>query len=131
MTTPPAAGARLTVRVDTALSDDLQTLMGPDTTASDAVRHAVKLAADTHRYQLLALDIRDDDELAADLTILKSTGQPVSDTVRHAIRLLADAYRCAWDHQDYPDGTAPTILSVRYARGHSVGHPGTSPSDTF
>ncbi|MFD8156601.1 hypothetical protein [Streptomyces malaysiensis] len=45
----PTEGARLTVRVDAILSDDLEAMMRTGMTASDAVRTAVSIVAGTYR----------------------------------------------------------------------------------
>ncbi|WP_455361985.1 hypothetical protein [Streptomyces sp. SYSU K21746] len=49
MSTPPAAGARTSVRVDQELSDDLAVMMRTGMTASDALRHAVSIVAGAYR----------------------------------------------------------------------------------
>ncbi|MFI8510476.1 hypothetical protein ACIGHB_05015 [Streptomyces sp. NPDC085460] len=49
MSTPPKPGKRMSVRVDTALSDDLAALMRTGMTASDAVRLAVGFLAHGYR----------------------------------------------------------------------------------
>ncbi|MBT2400771.1 hypothetical protein [Streptomyces sp. ISL-100] len=46
----PAAGARLTVRVDADLSDDLAVLLRTGCTTSDAVRLAVAFLAHGYRW---------------------------------------------------------------------------------
>ncbi|MYX36742.1 MULTISPECIES: hypothetical protein [unclassified Streptomyces] len=57
-----------------------------------------------------------DEDTRDDLAILMRPGGTASDAIRAAIRHMADAYRAAWDYGDVPDGTAPCIISVRYAR---------------
>ncbi|MFZ3569265.1 hypothetical protein ACNYS0_20145 [Streptomyces sp. BH034] len=55
------------------------------------------------------------DDMRDDLAVVMRAHGEAADPVRRAVRLLADAYRRAWDYGDVPDGTAPRILSVRYA----------------
>lgn len=47
--TPPPVGARLSVRVDQALSDDLAVLLQTGCSVSDAIRVAVGHLADQHQ----------------------------------------------------------------------------------
>ncbi|WP_046503121.1 hypothetical protein [Streptomyces odonnellii] len=49
MSTPPAPGKGLSVRVDQSLYDDLAVMMRPGMTASDAVKYAVALTAGIYR----------------------------------------------------------------------------------
>ncbi|WP_392668601.1 hypothetical protein [Streptomyces sp. LN785] len=49
MSTPPAPGKGLSVRVDQELYDDLAVMMSTGITASDAVKHAVSLIAWAYR----------------------------------------------------------------------------------
>ncbi|MGI5252789.1 hypothetical protein [Actinacidiphila glaucinigra] len=56
-----------------------------------------------------------DEGVYDDLAVLMRPGGTASDAIRLAVRHLADAYRTAWDYDDVPDGTAPRIVSVRYA----------------
>ncbi|MGW3374066.1 hypothetical protein [Streptomyces hydrogenans] len=49
MSTPPKPGKRMSVRVDSGLSDDLAALMRTGLTASDAVRLAVGFLAHGYR----------------------------------------------------------------------------------
>ncbi|MFM9368084.1 hypothetical protein [Streptomyces sp. Da 82-17] len=74
--------------------------------------------------------VRVDAELHADLAVLMSDGTKLSDAVRQAVGLLANSYRRAWDYGDVPDGTAPHVLSVRYALSDGTPEWLPRPSDT-
>lgn len=74
------------------------------------------------------LSVRVDADLYYDLATVIQTGVTASDAVRHALRLLADTYRKAWDYGDCPDGTAPQIVAVQYARP-TPSDARTTPSD--
>jgi hypothetical protein len=49
MTTPPAVGKTVSVKVDAQLYDDLQTMLATGMTVSDAVRSAMRIVAGTYR----------------------------------------------------------------------------------
>lgn len=49
MTTPPAVGKTVSVKVDAQLYDDLTTMLATGMTVSDAVRSAMRIVAGTYR----------------------------------------------------------------------------------
>ncbi|MDW8804603.1 hypothetical protein PV439_19660 [Streptomyces scabiei] len=49
MSTPPAVGKGLSVKVDQELYDDLAVMLSAGMTLSEAVRHAVSIVAGTYR----------------------------------------------------------------------------------
>lgn len=56
-----------------------------------------------------------DEDVYDDLAVLMRPGGTASDAIRAAVHQLANAYRRAWEVGDVPDGTAPHIISIRYA----------------
>lgn len=64
-----------------------------------------------------------DEDMRDDLAVILRAHGEAADPVRHAVRLLADAYRRAWDYADVPDGTAPHIIAMRYARHDGTAEP--------